>query len=67
MDNRQTHQLNDIYDELMGSRKAFEGVQALLAGSNSSKVDTEMLSQLIGTCNNRLKDVEARFSGIIRS
>lgn len=44
MNTQETHTLNDIYDELTGSRKALEGVQALLAGSNSEKVDTELMS-----------------------
>lgn len=64
---QETHTLNDIYDELTGSRKALEGVQALLAGSNSEKVDTEMLSQLIGTCNHRFKGVETQLGGLLSS
>ena len=67
MNTQETHTLNDIYDELTGSRKALEGVQALLAGSNSEKVDTELMSQLIGTCNHRLKSVESQLGGLLGS
>lgn len=67
MNTQETHTLNDIYDELTGSRKALEGVQALLAGSNSEKVDTELMSQLIGTCNHRFKSVESQLCGLLGS
>lgn len=64
---QENNTLNDIYDELTGSRKALEGVQTLLAVSNSEKVDTEMLSQLISTCNHRFKGVESQLSGLLGS
>lgn len=67
MNTQETHTLNDIYDELTGSRKALEGVQALLAGSNSEKVDTELMSQLIVTCNHRFKSVESQLGGLLGS
>lgn len=67
MNTQEIHTLNDIYDELSGSRKALEGVQTLLAGSNSEKIDTEMLSQLIITCNHRFKDVESQLSILLHN